>query len=172
MSEPSAYRIEQAMSVALALRDRLLADDPDLAADERVLRDTLDGETEIYDVMRRLARFALESQAQCDVAMKRVDNLTERADRFKRRADRARAALFAIMDALGERKLIDAEFTVSVRPGTPSVQITDETLIPDAFMITTRKPNKAAIAAALKADQPVAGAELSNAASYLAIKST
>jgi hypothetical protein len=169
---PSAYAIEQAMSVAFAVRTRLLHEDPDLAADETALRDTLDGETDVFDVIRQLARFALEAEAMAEVCGARADAIMARGKRFRAREQYARQAIFGMMEALGEKKVENPEFTLSLRAGRPGVVITDETAIPDHFMRVTREPDRAAIGAALKAGQVVDGAELQNGMPSLAIKST
>ena len=169
---PSGWRIEQAMSVACALRQRLLQDDPELAADETMLRDTLDGETDVYDLMRRLARFTLEAESMEEAAKARAAALAGRQKRYAARAQAARGALFAMMDAMGERTLTDPEFTATIGRGRSSVFITDEAELPDEFVRVKREPDKTAIAAALKAGATVTGAELSNSMPTLTIKGT
>ena len=171
MSAPSAFRIEQAMSVAQAARARL-QDDPDLAADETAMRDLLDGESDVMDLLRRLARFALEAEAQAGAAKARVDNLRGRQKRFEARENHARQAIYGMMDALGLCTLPDPEFTLSIRAGTRAVFITDEAALPDEFVKVSRTPDKAAIAVALKADRAVPGAELSNSMPTLTLKAT
>lgn len=159
------------MAIANAVKQRLLADDPDLAADEAMLHDMLDGETEVYDLVRRLIRFALDAASLAEAADTRAAALSARRDRFKRRAESARAAAFGMMDALGETKLADAEFTVSIAAGRQGLVLTDEALIPEQFQRVTRAPDKAAIAAAIKAGQIIPGAELLNGAPILTIRS-
>ena len=168
---PSAYRIEQAMSIADGVRRRLLADDPDLADDETALRDMLDGETDVYDLVRRMVRFSLDAASLAEAAASRADALAARRDRFKRRAESARAAAFGMLDALGNSKLADPEFTVSISPGKPGVIVTDEQALAAEFVRVSRSPDKTAIAAALKAGQVVAGAEMANGSPVLTIRS-
>ena len=169
---PSAFRVEQAMAAAGAMRQSILADDPDLAADETALRDLLDGETDVYDVLRRMVRFVLDAESLADAAGERVEKLNARKARFQKRANLGRGAVLAMMDALGERKLPDAEFTVTLRDGTPGVFVTDEAAIPEQFVKVTRAPMKAEIGKALKAGQEVPGATLANGMPTLAIKAT
>lgn len=170
LTPPSGYRIEQALGIADALRRRLLADDPDLAADETALRDTLDGQTDVYDLVRRLIRFSLEAGALADAARDRADALAKRKARFERRAEAARGAAFGMLDALGETKLSDAEFTLSIGQGRPAVIVTDESLLPSEFVRITRAPDKAAIAEALKSGVTVPGAEMTNGTPTLTVR--
>ena len=169
-SAPSGFRIEQAMAVAGALKQRLLQDDPDLAADETILRDTLDGETDVYDLMRRLARFVLEAEAMEAAAKARATAIAGRQKRYAARAQAGRGALFGMMDALGEKTLTDPEFTASIKAGRASVFVTDESALPDDYVNVTRVPNKTAIADALKAGTDIPGAELGNGMPTLQIK--
>jgi hypothetical protein len=172
MTAPSAYRIEQAMAVAQSLRQRLLQDDPDLAADEAALRDTLDGETDVYDLMRRLARFTLDAEAMAAAAKARAENLAARKQRYERRAQAARGALFGMLDAMGERRLDDAEFTATISAGRKQVVITDEAAIPDRFWETSRTLKKADVNAAVKAGEDVPGAMQTNGLPTLTIKAS
>jgi hypothetical protein len=168
---PSAYRIEQAMAAAQSVRQAILAEDPDLATDETALRDLLDGETDVYDVLRRMVRFVLDAESLAAAAGDRAEKLSARKARFQKRAQIGRGAVMAMMDALGEQKLPDAEFTVTLRQGVPGVYITDETALPDAFVKVTRAPMKAEIGNALKAGEHIPGAELANGMPQLTIRS-
>lgn len=162
MSAPSAYQLEQAMAVLLSARERLLTEEPDLADDDKLFQDMLDGETDALDVLRRVIRASIEAKALAQAAQARIDEIRERKERFMRRSDALRGMAFAAMDALGLRKMEEGDFTASLRPGQPAVVITDETRLPEAFVRVKREPDKALISAALKAGQNVDGAELSN----------
>jgi hypothetical protein len=169
---PSSFRVEQAMAAAGALRQSILADDPDLASDETALRDLLDGETDVYDVLRRMVRFVLDAESLADAAGERVEKLNARKARFQKRANLGRGAVLAMLDALGDKKFTDAEFVVTMRPGTPSVYVLDEDALPEQFVKVTRAPMKAEIGKALKAGQDVPGATIGNGIPTLAIKAT
>lgn len=171
-TSPSAWKIETAMSVAHAVKERLLQSDPDLASDETAMRDTLDGETDVYDVLRRLARFTLEAEAMEAVTKQRATNLAARQKRFAARADAARGAIFAMMQALDVQSFPDAEFTITVKTGRSAVYVSDEASIPDEFVRTTRAVDKSAISDALKAGKDVPGASFSNGIPSLQIKAT
>lgn len=166
---PSGFRIEQAMAAAQALRHHIQTADPELAADETALRDLLAEETDVYEVLRRLVRFAIESESLEEAAGKRASNLSARKARYGRRADMARGAILGMMDALGEKTLRDAEFTVTLRPGTAGVVITDETALPDEYVKISRSVNKAAVKDALKVG-PVPGAEMQNGMPQITIR--
>lgn len=160
------------MAAAQAVRQAILQDDPDLAADETALRDLLDGGTDVYDVLRRMVRFVLDAESLAGAAKERAEKLAARKARFERRAQLGRGAVMAMMDALGERKFPDAEFVVTLRDGTPGVFVTDEAALPEQFVKVTRAPMKAEIGKALKEGRDVPGATLANSMPTLAIKAT
>ena len=167
---PSAYRVEQAMAAAQAFRHQL-AQDGELAADEATLKNALDAETDVRALMVRLARFVIDAESMGKAAAERISAINARKQRFGRRADNARGTLLAMMEALGEKTLPDAEFTVTVKAGGKSVYITDETALPEAYVRTTRTPDKAAIKAALAVGD-VPGAYLGNNPPTIQIKAT
>ena len=171
---PSPFRLEQAMSALLSARARLLAEDPDIQDDERLYSDMLQGESEgdPFDVLDRVIRAAIHPGSMADAAKRRADEIAGRAARYARRRDNLRAAAFAALDALGIRKHERPDFVASVRAGTASVQITDETKLAQEYVRWSMTPDKAAILAALKTGAEVPGAELSNAIPSLALKAT
>lgn len=160
------------MAIADAVRRRLLADDPDLAADEDVLRDTLDGETDALDLVRRLVRFSIAASVMEKAAAGRVQALQTRKARFAARAEAARGAAFGMLDALGLSRLDDAEFTASIRDGQPGVIVTDEDALPDEFVKVARAPDKTAIGAAIRAGRSVPGAEIANGSPSLQVRTS
>lgn len=169
---PSGYRVEQALAVWFAARQRVL-NDPDLAMDEAALTDLLgEAEGDIDDVLARLLRASVHAKAMADAAGDRIDDLKARQERYKRRAQDARGTAFAIMDTLGRSKFEMADMTVSIRAGTSSVLVTDEASVPDIYVevVTTRKVDRATILSALKSGLEVPGCELSNGLPSLAIR--
>ena len=168
---PSPYKIEQVMSVATAFAARLREQDPDIATDELSFLSALESETDATELLVRIMRASTEADAMADAADVRIKDLAIRRDRFKRRKDEARAAAFAVMDALGLAKYQNAEFTVNIRAGTPGVVIVDESLIPDEMMTHPAPvPDKAAIKKALLAGDAVAGAEMMNSMPSLTVR--
>jgi hypothetical protein len=173
MSEPSAWKLEQAMSVLLSVRQRLLDDDPDMAADEALMHDMLEGETgNAMDVLDAVIRASIAAAGLAEEAAARAKNISARAARYKARAESLRGAAFAALTALELKRHERPDFTATVRAGQPAVIITDEDLLPAAFVRTKTEPDKTLIAAALKAGQAVPGADLTNATPSLMVKVT
>lgn len=172
MNTPSPRAMEQAMSVLLAVRQRLLEEDPDIASDEKLFADMLDGESgDAMQIIHRMVRASLHASSMATAAKIRAQDMAERSKRYANREDALRAAVMSAMEALSLKKIEEPDFTVGVSAGTPSVQIIDADVLPDAFVVTERKPDKSTIGAALKAGQEVAGAALSNATPRLTIRS-
>lgn len=153
------------MSAAMALRERLLEQDPTVLEDD-ALADVLDGETDALDVVRRLIRYALEQQSLANAAEARATDLGIRQARFEARMEAARQTARDMLDALGINRLQAEDFSVSVRPGKPTVQITEPEKLAEEFwrVVTTRTVDKPLVKAALDAGREVEGACLSNGA--------
>lgn len=173
-SPPSGFRIEQAMSTWQSTRARLVADDADLARDEGALIELLgDAEGDVRDILARLLQATQHATAMAAAADDMVTTLKGRIDRYKRRVETFRGTMFAIMDALGERKIELPHGTLSISAGKPAAIITDETEIPDRFVTvtTTRKIDKVALLTALKDGEVIDGATLSNSLPTLTLRS-
>lgn len=152
-----------------ALREELVALSPDMITDEALFIDTIDGETDALDVVRSIVRAAIDAEGFAEAVRHRQVELDARKARFEARALACRRAAHACMEALDISKLPAPDFTASIRAGRPSTVITDPDLLPADFIVTTTRPDKSAIGAALKAGQDVPGAMLSNPQPTLAI---
>src|SRR6188768_564861 len=119
-----------------ALRERLVAIEPDIIADERLLFDTLDGETDAVDQLRRILRHGIEASVFAEALKRHVQVLEQRRARFEAREDACRASVREAMDALGISKLIAEDFTASIVAGRPAVQIISADVLPEAFIRT------------------------------------
>ena len=170
---PSGYAIQSALSAWQSARMRLLAEDPSLEDDEAALIELLGPEqAEIEDLLARLIRGVLHSESMADAAKARASLLRARAQRYENRAQTMRATAFSIMDQNGLMRLETDEATASIRQGSPSVEITDEDLLPDAFVEveTIRKVDKRTLLAALKSGANVAGCVLTNSHPTLMVR--
>jgi hypothetical protein len=171
MSAPSAWQIEQAMSALMSGRAALLANDPDLAADEAAMSDALRAETDdVFTLLHRMLRASVAARSMADAAEEMAANITARRDRYKRRADALRSTVFAAMDALGIPKIELPDLTASIARGKPAALITDEAALPDEYWRTTRAVNKAAINDAIKQGVVIPGVEMSNAIPSLQVR--
>jgi hypothetical protein len=163
MPHPAA--VERAMSAAQQLLASLGAD-----AEEDIVLNTLEGETDVLEVAKSLVRAALDAEAMAKAAKARIEALEQRHDRFEARAWAARETVKQMLDALNLPKLLAEDFTVSLRMTPPKVLITDEALLQDEFVVVKRSPNRTAIGKALDEGREVVGAVRSNGNVVLSIR--
>lgn len=126
--------------------------------DAQAFLDTLDGETDVMDIIGALIREREEARAVA-LAMKEIAaTYAERRARLERRADACAASLGLILDAIGERKVAHPMGTVSRT--VPRSRVVIET--PEDIPTQLRKwqPDAAAVKKQLEAGEAVPGARL------------
>jgi hypothetical protein len=167
---PSGWRIENAMAVAMSLIASIQASDPD--TDLSALQAALEAETDAVALLRRVIRAHIEADVFARACKARADQIEVRQKRYARLAEATRATAYAMLDALQlpGNKVVDPEFTASITPSNKSVVITDEDKLPAIYVKVETTPLKAEIAKALKAGAAVPGAELSNGIPTLTIR--
>jgi hypothetical protein len=177
MSDPSRgpgpSTIEQCVAAWQRARGSLAEDDA-LAEDEAAISSALDSDPMVLhpdELLRRIVRaltFATlrEGEARTLVAIYRA-----RRTRYANRAMILRTEIFDIMQALKRRTFAAPEGTLSIRPGSQSVVVTDEGLIPDEYWITQpRVLDRHTLLEDLKQGVVVDGAALSNGAPTIALR--
>ncbi|MBR0741194.1 siphovirus Gp157 family protein [Bradyrhizobium liaoningense] len=150
--------------------ERLVRDYPEIAEDELLRADMLDGETEIAEVLTSLIRMGEDARAMRDATKDQQANLKARADRFERRVEFTRALMLSILSAAELRKVELPEATVYLRHNPQQlVGHPDADKLPDDLVKVERKPDRAKIKEALKAGRVIEGMTLSNAAPSLTV---
>lgn len=153
MAGRKAIPVAIIQATAQMIRD-MLGDDFDAVT----FLDTLDGETDAMDFIGQLVKAKTEADAM-EAAMKEVAaTYTARAKRFGAQSDAARKGLAAILDAIGERKVMHPLATISRTAPRMSVRILDEREVPS--QLCKLVPDTSAIKAQLEAGEPVPGATL------------
>src|SRR5215207_3052078 len=151
------------------LRRRLLEADPEI--DERTLFDTLEGATNIREAIASVIRSALDDERLAEALKTRLEEMRERLARITATADKKRQVALAAMEEADIDKILEPDFTVSVRAAPPGVIIVNEQDIPEGFWIPQPpKLDKRQILEALKAGTAVMGAELANTRITLAVR--
>lgn len=150
----------------------LIAAYPELAEDETLRADMIEGATDAFEVLDRIVSAAQDAAAMQAGIATLIEGYRARKDAAGRREEAMRTLALRIMEAADLRKVTLPRATLSVRPTPPSVRVTDEASIPDRFWKVERKLDKAAIKAALQDDSglPVPGAELSNGGASISIR--
>lgn len=118
------------------LREQLLANCPDLADDDEALFDTIDGETQLTDIILEMARKSKEREAAEKATNDLAKTYSERAARHKKAKESLRAAIVWAMSEIGQKKLKDATVSVSVRDLEDKIEVVekDVDMIPDEFV--------------------------------------
>jgi hypothetical protein len=152
----------------LAIREHLLSEFPDI--DPQTLRDTIDGEVDLLDVVAGLLTDALDDEYTCEAITMSIKDRQARRDRYEHRAGKRREAALKIMQAIGERKIERPEFTASIRAVPPSVVIDDPELVPVALKRVKYEPDKAAIKTYIADGGNPRGAHMSNGGETLSVR--
>lgn len=150
-------------------RNRILEQRPDL--DDETLRDTLEGITDLPDMIAELIRSSLADQAMVAGLKGRLEDMRERLARLEACATKKRQLALDALVEVDIKKLTQPDFTVSVRAGTPALSVIAEDEIPEDFWVPQPpKLDRQAILAALKSGKSIAGASLNNSQPTLAVR--
>jgi hypothetical protein len=152
-----------------ALRTRLAAEDPSL--DEQTLADTVEGLTNVHEILMAILRAALEDEAMSTGLKGRIGDMEDRLGRLQDRAAKRRQIVKEVMTELEIKKLQAPDFTASLRPGFPSLVVLNENDIPSIYW-EPRDPklDRATLIADLKQGRDVGGASLSNPEPVLSVR--
>ncbi len=143
------------------LRERLEAAFPD--ADEETLMDTLEGMTSLTDSLAELLRSSQEDQSLASALRSRMSDMQERCGRFEDRARKKRELVCMVMEEAELKKLMEPDFTVSLRPARAPLMIIDEAAIPgDYWKPQPAKLDRMGLISALSGGRDIAGAVLGN----------
>jgi hypothetical protein len=151
------------------LRRRLLEADPEI--DKRTLADTLEGATDLREVIASVIRSALEDDSLAKALEGRLEAMKARLARLEATAEKKREIALAAMEEADIEKILEPDFTVSIRAVAPGVVVTNQAVIPEWFWIPQpAKLDKRLLLETLKAGEAVMGAELANSKITLAIR--
>jgi hypothetical protein len=152
-----------------AMIDALIMEYPEMAEDKELFAVTIEGETNIHEMLERLLDKIRAAQTMQEAIGSRIDALKNRKGAFELREEYMRKLTLKIMDAAQVRKVQLVEATLSVRPSPQGVRIIMDDLIPEEFWRVKREIDLTKIKSAIKAGENVPGAALSNAHDTLAI---
>jgi Siphovirus Gp157 len=152
-----------------AIRDWVRAEDPQI--DERALADTVEGLTDLHEILGAIIRAALADQALATGLEGRIGEMQARRDRLQDRATKRRQIAKDVMVELDLKKLSAPDFTASIRPGTPALMVIDEAAVPSVYW-EPREPrlNRQELANDLKQGAEIAGVVLSNPEPVLSVR--
>jgi hypothetical protein len=133
--------------------------------DEQTITDTLEGLSgDIEQKAIHIAKWVRNLEAETSAIRAAVDEMVKRANSEEAKAKRLRDYLKDCLQQAEIRKVSCPFFVVSIKATPAAVVIEDEKLIPGNLMswppAPAPKPDKRAIAEAIKAGKEVAGARL------------
>ena len=124
------------------LRSRLEEAFPD--ADEETLVDTLEGLSNLPDMLAEVCRSMLDDQAMVSALRGRIGDMQERCGRIEARARKKRELVCSVMERADLKKVTEPDLTLSLRPARPPLAVVDEAAVPEAFWKPHRTPGEGA----------------------------
>ncbi len=156
-----AHTIERELCHHRYLRERLEEEFPD--ADEETLRDTLEGLTNLTDMLAEVLRSQLGDQDLVAALKARIGDMQVRAGRIDERARKKRELVTSVMERANLKKLMERDLTVSLRPTRVPPAAIDEEAVPEEFWKPQPpKLDRQGLISALAAGRDIPGAILGN----------
>lgn len=153
----------------VAIRNRIRATDPEI--DEQTLADTVEGLTDLHEIVQAVIRSALVDEALAKGLRCRIADMQGRLNRFEDRASKRRQIAKDVMVELDLKKLTAPDFTVSIRPGTPALMVIDEDAVPKTYWEPGEpRLRRQVLTHDLRQGEEVAGATLSNPEPVLSVR--
>src|SRR5690349_5656891 len=152
-----------------SIRERIRTEDPQL--DEQTLADTVEGLTNLHEILAAIIRAALTDEALATGLKRRIADMQGRLERLEDRAAKRRQIAKDVMVELDLKKITAPDFTVSIRPGMPALLVLDETAVPSIYW-EPREPrlNRQELLSDLKGGAEVNGVALSNPEPVLSVR--
>ena len=154
------------------IRDRIRVDEPQI--DEQTLADTVEGLTDLHEIVAAIVRAALADEALATGLKGRIAEMQgpsrspagsslETPAYRQRRDDRARY--------LDIKKITTPDFSVSIRPGMPALLVLDESAVPSLFwQPSAPRLNRQGLLSELKNGADITGVTLSNPEPVLSVR--
>ena len=152
-----------------AVRDRIRAEDA--LIDEQTLADTVEGLTDLHEILAAIIRAALADEALASGLKGRIAEMGDRLARLQDRASKRRAIAKDVMVELDLKKIQAPDFTASIRPGMPALMVIDEAAVPSIYW-EPREPrlNRQGLVSDLKQGAEITGVTLSNPEPVLSVR--
>lgn len=151
------------------IRNRIQAQDQNL--DEQTLADTLEGLTDLHEILAAIVREAVTDEALAAGLRQRIGTMEERLERLLYRAAKRREVVREVMVETDVKKVTAPDLTLTLRPGSPILVVIDETVIPAQFWVA-REPrlNRQELLTQLRAGAEIQGVQLSNSPPVLTVR--
>ena len=152
-----------------AIRDRIHAEDPEI--DEQTLADTVEGLTDLHEIVAAIVRAALADEALATGLKGRIAEMQDRLERLQDCAAKRRQIAKDVMVELELKKITAPDFTVSIRPGMPALLVLDEAAVPSIYwQPSAPRLNRHGLLHELKDGAEIEGVALSNPEPVLSVR--
>ena len=130
----------------------------------------MEGLTDLHEIVAAIVRAALADEALATGLKGRIAEMQDRLDRLQDCAAKRRHIARDVMVELDLKKITAPDFTVSVRPGMPSLLVL-EAAVPSIYW-EPREPrlNRQGLANDLKQGAEISGVALSNPEPVLSVR--
>ncbi len=113
--------------------------------DERLLLDTIEGETDALELIRRLLADNETDEGNIEALKAQIESRWARRRKAEARIDARREAIARLIMASGLKKVPLPEATLSARMGTASLDVLSDAAVPDEYRVPKLVPSKTAI---------------------------
>ena len=133
--------------------------------------DTIEGLTDVHEIITAIIRSALADEALAGGLQARIGEMEERLGRLQDRATKRREITKDAMIDLGLKKITAPDFLVSIRAGSPSLEIIDEEAVPSIYWQPgTPRLKRQELLSELKMGTEIEGVTLSNPEPVLSVR--
>ena len=151
------------------LRDRIRAQDPQI--DEHTLADTVEGLTDVHEILAAIVRAALADEALATGLKYRLSDMQGRLDRLQERAAKRRQIAKDVMVELDLKRITAPDFSASIRPGMPALVVLNEDAVPSIYWQPSEpRLKRQELANELKQGAEIEGVTLSNPEPVLSVR--
>ena len=138
---------------------------------EKTLADTLEGITDLHEMIAAIIRSALVDEALQAGLRTRLEEMRQRLARLEERGAKKRQLALEAMCDVGLNRFEQPDFTASARTGTPPLIIVSEGLVPEPYWLPQPpKLDRLALLTDLKRGAEIPGAQLGNPRPNLAVR--
>jgi len=152
-----------------ALRERIRSQDPTI--DDQTLADTVEKLTDVNEILTAVIRSALSDEALASGLKIRMGEMEDRLEWLQNRASKRRQIAKDAMLELGIQKITAPDFSVSIRPGLPALQVLDEAAVPSIYwQPSAPRLKRQELLSELKMGTEIEGVALSNPEPILSVR--
>ena len=153
----------------LILADQLKALYQDI--DDETLLDTLEGISDLPELIQSLIRSSLEDEVLIAALKQRVEDMQARLSRLKDRFERKRELASWAMSNAEITKMQTEDFTLTLRQGPPRLDVVDQEKVPAEYFIPQpSRLDRSGLATALKRGDVIPGVVLLEGEMHVAVR--